>query len=215
MSVWKPLHVCRGSVGTSWFPGGVSLRSRFGLRVVLIHVAIVAVFGVALPWMRGIEFLDSVMLAAYACLGVLFAAPAAAQACAAEPPASIGAAVGRIALAVAYGEGMAVTILLAGFLTVYLTSPHVLFAPDLETVGKATALGIAASAALGAIAAWITLQFSAGTARIALRVIFLGLLWLFFSYSRWLPDIAGRAAMVCVGIAAAALLALQLALRSR
>jgi hypothetical protein len=193
---------------------GSSFRSTFGLRFFLIHVAVVAVFGVALPWFRGIEFLDPVMLGAYACLGILFAAPAAAQACAAEPPSSIMAAMARIAIAVAYGEAMAIIILLAGLLTVYLTGPRVLFAPDLETLVKAGALGITASIALGAVAAWITLQFSARVARGTLRVVFLGLLWLFFSYARWLPDIAERAAIVCLAIAAAALLAVQLALRA-
>lgn len=65
---------------------GSRLGARLGwqgsgrYRVILVHVALVAVFGVFLPWMKGIDFLDSVMTAAYACLGVLFAAPAAAQA---------------------------------------------------------------------------------------------------------------------------------------
>jgi hypothetical protein len=183
-------------------------RSRFGPRVLWIHIAIVAVFGVALPWMRGIDFLDPVMLAAYACLGILFAAPAAAQACAAEPPISFKAAISLIAVAVAYGETMAGTTLSAALLTVYFTTPHVLFALDLEALGKAGVLGIAASTALATLAAWVTLTFSATVARIAMRVIFLGLLWLFFSYSRWLPDVAGRASIVSLGITAITLIAL-------
>src|SRR5712691_3017664 len=68
---------------------GIELGSRLGmgrpggLRTVLIHVALVAVFGVYLPWQKGLDFLDPVITTAYACLSVLFAAPAAAQAFAA------------------------------------------------------------------------------------------------------------------------------------
>src|SRR5579863_661916 len=104
---------------------GIRLGARLGwegsgrYRVVLIHVALVAVFGVFLPWMKGIDFLDSVMTAAYACLSVLFAAPAAAQAFSEERPRSMTTAAACIAIAVLYGEFLTFVILLAGFMTVY------------------------------------------------------------------------------------------------
>jgi len=194
---------------------GLGLGARLGwkgpgrYRVVLTHVALVAVFGVFLPWMKGIDFLDSVMTAAYACLGVLFAAPAAAQAFADERPESMTAAMARIAVAVLYGEFLALVILLAGFMTVYLTHPSFMLAPDLTTLVRASALGIAASTALAAVAGWITLRFSAGVARAGLRGIFLLLLVVFFYRYRWLPDVAGTAAVVFIGIAAVAMVALR------
>jgi hypothetical protein len=183
---------------------GASFRARFGIRVILVHVLIVAVFGVALPWMRGIEFLDSVMLAAYACLGVLFAAPAAAQAFAAERPRSLAEAMARIAMAVLYGEMMAFLILLAGFMTVYV-SKRVSFPPDLVSLAEAFALGLFGSAALASIAAWITIRFSASAARSALRVMFLLLLVLFFYKSRWLPDVVGIGIVLSIAVTGAAL----------
>jgi hypothetical protein len=187
------------------------LRSRIGIRVVLVHIAIIAVFGVLFPWMRGIGFLDPVMTAAYACLGVLFAAPAAAQWFGMERPRSLARAIACILRAVAYGEMMTVLILLAGFTTLYATRPFA-FGPDLETMALAGAFGIAASLATATIAGWMTLRLSAGAAQAGMRVLFLLLLCLFFFKAGWLPDVAGRAALISLAIAAAALLGLSRAL---
>ncbi len=184
------------------------MRERFNLRVILIHIAIVAVFGVLLPWMRGIDFLDPVMTAAYACLGVLFSAPAAAQGFALRRPDSMTDALVQIAAAVAYGEAMTVAILLAGFTTVYATNRFA-FAPDLLTLGEACVLGVTASLALSTGAAWITLRFSARVARNAMRVMFLLLLYLFFLKSRWLPDVAVEGSVISFGVALLALLAVR------
>jgi hypothetical protein len=198
---------------------GIRLGARLGwegsgrYRVILVHVALVAVFGVFLPWMKGIDFLDSVMTAAYACLGVLFAAPAAAQAFADEHPRSMTTAVACIAIAVLYGEFLTFVILLAGFMTVYLTHPGFMLAPDLSTLALAGAFGLTASTALAAIAGWITLRFSAGVARLALRGVFLTLLVLFFYRYRWLPAVAGTAAVISTSIATIAILGLRLEVR--
>lgn len=193
---------------------GIRLGGRLGwegsgrYRVILIHIALVAVFGVFLPWMKGIDFLDPVMTAAYACLGVLFAGPAAAQGFAADRPQSMTGALALIAVAVLYGEFLALVILLAGIMTVYLTHPSFMLAPDLTTLARAAVLGIVASIALAAIAGWVTLRFSAGAARAALRIIFLTALVVFFYRYRWLPDVAGTAAAISAGIAVVAILAL-------
>ena len=192
------------------------LGSRLGLgrsggfRILLLHVALVAVFGVYVPWTKGLAFLDPVILAPYACLGVFFAAPAAAQSFGEDQPASMKAVLARILIAVLYGEGMAAAILLAGFMTVYATHAHsVVFAPDLVTFAAAGLLGITASLALSAAAAWITLRFSANSARGALRVIFLLILVLFYFWSRRLPDVADTAALVCLAVAVAEFFALR------
>jgi hypothetical protein len=195
---------------------GRALRSRLGIgraggyRVILLHVALVAVFGVLLPWWYGLQFLDPVTLAAYTCLGVLFAAPAAAQAFVRPERPSWMEAMARVAAAVAYGECMAVAFLSAGLVTVYATHWHgLMLAPDVVTLATAGALGLTGSLALAAGAAWITLRFSAGVARGALRVVFLSLLFLFFFRSRWLPDVAGIGAVVCLAVAVLMLIALR------
>jgi hypothetical protein len=195
---------------------GRELRSRVGIgrpggyRILLLHLALVAVFGVYVPWMKGVDFLDPVITSAYACLGILFAAPAAAQAFANERPGSMRDLIARIVLAVVYGECITVAVLACAIGTVYLSHlHHIVFAPDLATLVAAGIFGITGSFALAAATAWITLRFSADTARGALRIVFLLLLILFFYRSRWLPDVADTAALVCLAIAAVELLALR------
>lgn len=186
------------------------MLSRLSVRLVLIHLAIIAVFGVWWPRMRGADFFDPVFLSAYACLGVLFSAPAAAQAFA-DPPEKMGDALARIARAVLYGEIMAVAILAAGIATVLRIAP---FGPDWIELAEAGALGLTGSLATASLAGWITLRYSPFSARQMLRVIFLALLILFFFKSRWLPDVVGRGISISLGIAILAIFGIQRALRS-
>jgi hypothetical protein len=179
-----------------------------GARTVLIHVALIAVFGVFLPWQKGLDFVDPVMTTAYACLSVLFAAPAAAEAFAAARAGSLKTVLTRILVAVAYGECMALAMLAAGVITVSLTHGRLLV-PVLNILAKGSALGVSASLALASVAAWITLRFSAGVARAAMRAIFLLLLAAFFFWSRWLPDMAGTGALIGLVVSAVAALALR------
>ena len=183
---------------------GEGLRARAGVSVLVVHVAIVAIFGVLFPWIRGSIFLDPVVTAAYACLGVLFAGPAVAQGFGLERPRLMNEALARILMGVGYGELMTVLILLAGFMTVYATHRYA-FAPDIGTLLPAGFLGLTASFATAVIAGWMTLRLSAATARRVMRVVFLFLLFLFFFRSGSLPDVAGEAALVSLLIAAGAL----------
>ena len=166
-----------------------------------MHLALVAVFGILLPAWKGLDFLDPVMLSAYACLGILFAAPAAAEAFGQSRPVAFSEALARVAMAVIYAEVLTAAVLICGMATVYLRTP-VLVPPDLETLAMAGGFGIAASAALATIAGWLTLRFSAGVARGTLRILFLGLLLAFFYWSRWLPDVAGTGALIALAAAA-------------
>jgi hypothetical protein len=164
--------------------------------------------------MKGLAFTDPAIVSAYLCMSVVFAAPSAAEAFSQDAPRSMAEASARIAVAVLYGEVLVATMLLAGMVTVALTHPRVgLFPPDLTTLADAGLLGISASFALAAAAAWITLRFSANAARSALRVIFLALLLVFYYWSRWLPDFARTGALLCVVLGIATLLGLRGVLR--
>ena len=46
----------------------------------LLILGIVVIFGIGLPWYKGLDFLDPVIIAAYALLAVFFVAPAGAEA---------------------------------------------------------------------------------------------------------------------------------------
>ncbi len=184
-------------------------RSRFGSRAVLVHAVIIAIFGIWWPHIRGVEFFDPVFLTAYACLGVLFAGPAAAQAFS-DRPMSMPDAITRVALAAAYGEGITLLILAAGITTAMRGVP---IGPDWIGLAWAVVLGLLGTFAMAAVAGWIALRFSPAAARHALRIIFLGLLLLFFFRSRWLPDVVGRGISITIGVAILAMFAIQRALR--
>ncbi len=183
------------------------LVSRLGWRAVPIHILLLVAFGVFLPWMRGLSFLDPVMLAAYACLGVVFAAPAAAQAFL-EPAQSMAEVYARIAVAVLYGEAMTIAMLAIAFATFYLLHPMPVF-PDLPGLAIVNAFGLACSLAAAAVSGWVAMRFSPAAARAFMRLLFLALLIVFFFKSRWLPEAAGMDACFALAIAAAAILAIR------
>jgi hypothetical protein len=170
---------------------------------VLIHLVLVAIFGVLIPWWRGVDFFDPAITAAYACMGVLFAAPAAAQAFSVSRPQSMKEAYWRAGKATLYGEGLALVFLIAGTTTVSLTRGFRLRLPELDVLGETLLLGLAASLAFTSLAGWVTLRFSATAARHAVRMIFLSLLIVFFYYARRLPDVAPAGTAICAAIAAA------------
>jgi hypothetical protein len=176
---------------------------------VLLYVALIAVFGVFLPWTKGLDFLDPVMTAAYACLGVLFAGPASAEAFAEKRPDSLKAALLRAGKAVMYGEVLAMVMLIAGVATVSISRGRRLRLPELDVLGASALLGLMASTALALIAGWITLRFSYGAARRALRFVFLAMLVAFYFWSRWLPDVALRGAILAAVITGVMILAMR------
>jgi hypothetical protein len=178
------------------------------LRVVILHLILIAIFGVFLPLRKGLEFLEPVMISAYACLGVLFAAPAAAKAFARCRPQSMREAGVRAAKAAGYGEGLALIMLVAGVATVSLAHQRFLL-PELDVLGEAVLLGLAASIALALLAGWMTLRFSAGAARMGMRVIFIGLLVLFFFRGQRLPEIPVRGVELSVAVSALMIILLR------
>jgi hypothetical protein len=171
---------------------------------VLLHLILVAVFGVGIPYWKGLDFLDPTITAAYACIGCLFAAPAAAQAFAASRPQSMKDAWLRVGRAILYGEGMAITFIVVGTLTVSLTHGPRLLLPELDVWAEASILGLAGTLAVSVLAGWATLRFSPMVARLMMRGIFLALLIAFFYNSRRLADVALEGSLLCLLVTAIA-----------
>jgi hypothetical protein len=168
------------------------------LRTAILHLALIAIFGVLLPQRKGIDFLDPVMISAYACMGVIFAAPAAAMAFAKGRPQSMKEAFARVAKAVGYGEGLALLLLLAGVATVNLSRAGRLRVPELDTLGESLLMGLTATIALALLAGWLTLRFSALAARTGMRAVLLLLLLAFLFRAQRLPEMALRGATLSV-----------------
>jgi len=179
------------------------------IRSLPVYLLVIGVFGVFLPWLRGRDFLDPVILGAYACLGVVFAAPAAAPEFERLP--TIQNALARVAISVFYGEVLAGTMLLLGIATVYVSrGGRIAVGPDLRSLGECAALGLALSWAVSTATVWLSLRTSPRAAKTAVRLAFLGLLAAFYLRSGWLPTVALRGA----GIALLASILLFVALRT-
>ena len=148
------------------------------------------------------------MISAYACFGLLFAAPAAAKAFANGRPQTMKEAWRRTGRAVAYGEGLALVMLIAGVVTVSVAHGRLLL-PELDVLGEGLLLGLAGSVALALVAGWITLRFSAAAARMGMRVIFLTLLLLFALRAQRLPEIPLRGVEIAIAVSALMLILLR------
>jgi hypothetical protein len=152
-------------------------------------------------------------MAAYACIGMVFAGPAAAEAFKAKP-ASMAEATRWILRSVLFGEAIGAAMLICGVLTVYLTHLHsVFFLPDLPQLATSEALGLTGSLALAALAGWLTLRFSSSVARAGLRVVFLLLLALFFLRGQWLPATAGVGALIALALSGVLFALLRMGLK--
>ena len=189
------------------------LRMRLGFReaqwtkAAVGYLILIGVFGVFLPWLKGRDFLDSVILGAYSLLGVVFAAPAAAAKFEATPTRS--EVLARVAVSVAYGELLAGSLVLLGLSTVYLSRwGRIVVGPDLRSLAECALLGVSLSLAICAAGAWVSVRFSPPAARTCVRMVFVGLLVSFYLRSGWLPAVALRAAGISMLISLVFLMAL-------
>ena len=96
------------------------------------------------------------MLAAYACLGLIFAAPAAAQAFQEAGFATFRQAMARVFVSVLYGELVVAALLAAGIGTIYVVRRGGFVpTPDWDTLARCALFGLGASAMLASLAAWV------------------------------------------------------------
>ena len=183
-------------------------------RSILAHLALLAVFGIVTPRFKGLDFFDPQILGAYACLGLIFAGPATAQLFPEGISTSFQQAKARIFVGVLYGEVVALTLLAAGIATVYGSyRGHFVPTPDWESLGRTALFGLGASAAAASLAAWVAVRFSRRIATLCLRLIFFGLLILFYYRGQWLPEIGLAAAGVALAVAGVFLALLGRAVR--
>lgn len=188
-------------------------RSR-RTRNALTYLVVIVIFGGVVPYQRGLGFFDPVLLAAYGCIGVVFAGPAAAQAFE-TPPQNLAEGLHWIVKAALFGESISALMLGCGIGTVYATLHGYVFPPDLALVAWGLALGTAASLAMASLAAWVTVELSPGAARMAMRGVFLILLILFYFDGRRLPDAVQMGTLGCLLATAALVMLLKSGLRRR
>jgi hypothetical protein len=190
-----------------------TMGTRENTRNAAIYVLVLLVFGVAVPRAKGLGFFDPALLSAYACLGTVFAGPIAAKAFEGRP-ASLGQALGWIARAALFGEAIAAAMLACGIATVFVLNRAAFFPPDLESLAYSMLLGLAGCFALASLAGWVTVQFSAGVARMAMRTVFVGLLALMYLHGQSLPDVTGAGILISTMVSIAFVLLLRRSLKN-
>lgn len=171
------------------------------MRTILLHLALILTFGIVLPLRKGIEFLDPVITSAYVCMGVIFAAPAAAMQFAKGRPQSLKEALTRAAQAAGYGEGLALLLLAAGVAAVNLSRNGPWRWPQIDTLAGSAWLGLVATITMALLAGWLTMRFSARAAQNGMRILLVLLLLAFLFHSQALPEIVGPGSALCVTLA--------------
>ena len=159
-------------------------------RQALILVGAVSVFGVLLPWYKGLTMLQPIVVLAYALMAVLFVAPAASEFWSSlESPAGAGATVRRLLGIVGYGWGVAIGMLATAIVTVNMVyrSPRLLIPPE-PFLGSALVLSLTASIAVAELCALLARRYSAGMAKSTVRTLLLLILLGLVFGSRVLPE---------------------------
>jgi hypothetical protein len=159
------------------------------LRQALLLIVTVALFGVLVPWLKGFGFLDPLMIVCYACLGVLYVAPACAEAFGKQPQGSREATVRKMAVLASYGAGVSMLMLLSGILTVNVANWHGSFVgPRWPLLLAALLLSVTACAAVVAVTTVVASSYGPKAAKSMIRIALLVfLLALVFGYPR-LPE---------------------------
>ncbi len=158
-------------------------------RQAVVILIVVAAFGILFPLYKGFGFLDSRILAAYACLALLFVAPASAELAAHGKSLAPAAVVRRMAVIIAWGWGITVVILATAIVTLNLMSRgEGWIAPPWGFLAAILTFSLSGSAAIAMLGAVLARWFSATGVKNILRIAFLAILLAMAFGSRVLPE---------------------------
>jgi hypothetical protein len=171
-------------------------RRMGGTTGVLICAFALLALGILLPWHLSFDFLDAMILLAYACLPALLVAPVVAESFAGDRErAQIPTAVeerrqllyAKVAAGALYGWSSALLALVMGIATVSLSFTRWILPPALLAIDLAL-VSLAVSVSAASISAGVSVRArSAKYAKRTLRQGFLLLLVLVIYYSRFMP----------------------------
>jgi hypothetical protein len=154
-------------------------------RQALVILLVVIAFGILVPIYKGFAFLDPRILLAYACLALLFVAPASAELAATNSAGLLG----RIAIIIAWGWGVTVLILATALVTLnVMTRGGGFIAPPLLFLAAILVFSLSSSIAVAMLGAILARRFSAAQVKTILRTAFLVILLGLAFGSRFLPE---------------------------
>jgi hypothetical protein len=159
-------------------------------RQAVVILIVVAAFGILVPLYKGFGFLDSRIVAAYACLALLFVAPASAELAGAHGKGSSAAAIlARIAVIVAWGWGMTVVILVTAIVTLNLVArAGGWLMPPWGFLAAVLTFSLSASIVIAFLGAILARRFSPAGVKNILRIAFLLILLSMIFGSRVFPE---------------------------
>jgi hypothetical protein len=164
-------------------------------RQALVVLIVVIAFGILVPIYKGFAFLDPRIIAAYACLALLFVAPASAELAATHGAGAMAPGIlARIGIIVAWGWGITVLILATALVTVNVMAPSAaterrgFAAPPFGFLAALLVFSLCASIAIAMLGAVLARRFSAAQVKNILRAAFLFILLALVFGPRVLPE---------------------------
>jgi len=155
-------------------PSRWRLLAGGGFRAILLNLLVLAAFGVLVPWMRGLDAFDPLVVFAYTSIALLYAAASAVDLAASDAASSLTTI---IAVSVIRGWTILLTILALSIATVNVTvRPPRLLHPDWTLIIASAVFALAGAGLLASLGVLLTTRFSRAAARTALRVLFLVIL---------------------------------------
>lgn len=153
-------------------------------------LGVVIAFGILVPLYKGVGFLDARIVAAYACLALLFVGPASAELASAENRDSpVSELLAKIAIIVAWGWGITLLILATAVVTVNIANRRgTFFTPPLPYLAALLLFSLTASVAIAMLCALLSRRLSAPAIKAILRAAFLVILLVIVFGWRLLPD---------------------------
>jgi hypothetical protein len=165
------------------FAGLTRWRSYSTTANLLVAVA----FGIVVPWRRGIEFFDPLLVLLYSFIALLFAAPAITELLGREWTDS-RTVLARIFASALFGWGAFCFILLLGIVSVQVEfHPGRMLFPAANVLGAALSLSLTASLAVSAVGALFSVVLDPLSAKLLLRGAFVAFLLLLLFGGRFLP----------------------------
>src|SRR3981189_846918 len=119
-------------------------------RQTVVLLIVVVAFGILVRLYKGVGLRDPRVIAAYACLALLFVAPASAELAATHGKGAPASGIlGRIAIIVAWGWGITVVILGTAIVTLNIVSgPGMFLMPPAQFIGAVLLFSLSASIAI-------------------------------------------------------------------